>query len=91
VFMGIDVEPQSVIQVIVRGKVNILGGHSIGHSKQRNIYICPIPNDFHDSAMDVLARVRERQDALGRATRHVLKRVAKCTDDHSGISENVLY
>jgi hypothetical protein len=27
------------------GKVNILGGHSIGHSKKKVcMYMCPIPN-----------------------------------------------
>jgi hypothetical protein len=32
------------------GKVNILGGHSDGHSKQvLYMYLCPIPNDFRDS------------------------------------------
>jgi hypothetical protein len=40
--------------------------------------MCPIPNGFRDSAMNVIARIKERQDALSRATRHVLTRVAKC-------------
>jgi hypothetical protein len=36
------------IQGVPRGNVNILGGHSIGHSKQNIVYIytCPIPNGF---------------------------------------------
>jgi hypothetical protein len=38
--------------------------------------MCPIPNGFRDRAMDVIARIKERQDALRRATRHVLTRVA---------------
>jgi hypothetical protein len=34
-----------VIQSVPGGKVNILGGHSIGHSKQKlYMYMCPIPN-----------------------------------------------
>jgi hypothetical protein len=41
--------------------------------------------------MDVMARLRERQDVLRRATRHVLTRVAKCIDVDGGIFENVLY
>jgi hypothetical protein len=41
--------------------------------------------------MDVIARIKERQDALRRATRHVLTQDAKCIDVDSGISENVLY
>jgi hypothetical protein len=34
------------IQDVPRGKINILGGHSIGHSKQKRVYmyVCPIPN-----------------------------------------------
>jgi hypothetical protein len=38
------------IQSIHGGKVNILGGHSVGHSKQRSVYMymCPIPNTFRD-------------------------------------------
>jgi hypothetical protein len=32
------------IQDVLGGRVNILGGHSIGHSKQVYRYICPIPN-----------------------------------------------
>jgi hypothetical protein len=53
--------------------------------------MCPIPNSFQDRAMHVIARVKKRQDALRRATRHVLTRVAKCTDVDGGIFENVLY
>jgi hypothetical protein len=35
------------IQDISGRKVNILGGHSIGHYKQKVcMYLCPIPNDF---------------------------------------------
>jgi hypothetical protein len=30
--------------------------------------------------MDVIARIKERQDALRQAKRHVLTRVAKCID-----------
>jgi len=37
------------------------------------------------------ASIKERQDALRRATRHVLTRVAKCIDIDGGIFENVLY
>jgi hypothetical protein len=43
-----------------------------------------------DLTTDVIGRIRERQDALLRATRHVLTRDAKCTDDDSGIFENVI-
>jgi hypothetical protein len=40
--------------------------------------------------MDAIARIKERQDELRRATQHVLTRVAKCIDVDSGIFENVL-
>jgi hypothetical protein len=51
----------------------------------------PIPNGFRNKAMDVIARIKERQDALRRATRHVLTRVTKCIDVEGGTFENVLY
>jgi hypothetical protein len=40
--------------------------------------------------MDAIALIKERQDELRRATRHVLTRVAKCIDVDGGIYENVL-
>jgi hypothetical protein len=55
------------IQNIPGGKVNILGGHSIGHS---NTVYCTL---------------------YRRAPRHILTRVAKCTDVDGGIFENDLY
>jgi TATA-box binding protein (TBP) (component of TFIID and TFIIIB) len=43
-----------VIQSVLGGKVNILGGHSIGHSKQTvYMYMCPIPNGFRDRAISL--------------------------------------
>jgi hypothetical protein len=73
-------------------KVNILGGHSIGYSKQKlYMYMCPIPNDFQDRAIDIIARIKEPQDAVRRATRHDLTRVAKCIDVGGRNFENVLY
>jgi hypothetical protein len=39
----------------------------------------------------VIARIKERQDSLRRATRHVLTRVTKCIDVDGGIFEKVLY
>jgi hypothetical protein len=42
-----------------------------------------------DHIIDVSACIKERQDALRRATRRVLTRVAKCTDVDGGIFENV--
>jgi hypothetical protein len=43
-----------------------------------------------DRIMDAIARVKERQDELRRAERHVLTRVAKCIDVDGGIFENLL-
>jgi hypothetical protein len=41
-----------LIQSVPRGKVNILGGHSVCHSKQEIVYyMCPIPNGFRDRAI----------------------------------------
>jgi hypothetical protein len=51
------------------------------------VYMYPIAKGFRDRAMDVIARIKERQDALRRATRHVLTRVAKCIDVDCGISK----
>jgi hypothetical protein len=36
------------------GKVNILGGHSTGHSKQKGVYVhVIIPNSFRDTAISL--------------------------------------
>jgi hypothetical protein len=40
--------------------------------------------------LDVIACIKERQDALRRTTRHVLTRVAKCTDVDGGSFEHLL-
>jgi metal-responsive CopG/Arc/MetJ family transcriptional regulator len=48
-------------------------------------------DELLDHMMDVIAHIQERQDALRRATRHVLTRVAKCIDVDGGIFENVSY
>jgi hypothetical protein len=39
--------------------------------------------------MDVIAHIEERKVAFRRATRHVLRRVAKCIDVDGGIFKNV--
>ena len=40
--------------------------------------------------LDVIACIKERQDALRRTTRHVFTRVAKCIEVDGGIS-NIYY
>jgi hypothetical protein len=37
-------------------------------SKKVYVYMCPIPNGFRDRAMNVIARINKRQDALRQAT-----------------------
>jgi hypothetical protein len=55
------------------------------------VYMFPIPHCFRDRAMDVIARVKEPQDALRQATRCVLTPVAECIEVDGGIFGNVLY
>jgi hypothetical protein len=48
-------------------------------------------DELPDRIMDAIARIKELQDELSRATRHVLlTRVAKCIDIDGGIFENLL-
>jgi hypothetical protein len=47
-------------------------------------------NELLDRIMDAVARIKEREDELRRATRHVLTRVAKCVNVDDGIFENLL-
>ena len=44
-----------------------------------------------DIAMDVIARIKETEDAPRRATRHVFTRAANGTDVDDGIFENALH
>jgi hypothetical protein len=40
---------ETYIQSVPGGKVNILGGHRISHSKQKiHMYLCPVPSGFRD-------------------------------------------
>jgi hypothetical protein len=57
------------------------------------VYITKVDtrDELLDHIMDVIARIKERQNALRQATRHVLSRAAKCIDVGFGIFENVLY
>jgi len=42
------------------------------------------------NVLDVIACIKESQDALRRTTSHVFTRVAKCIDVHGGIFEHLL-
>jgi hypothetical protein len=48
-------------------------------------------DELLDLKMDVIASIKERQDALRRATCHVLTRAEKYIDVDRGIFENVLH
>jgi hypothetical protein len=54
-------------------------------SKNVYVYMCPILNGFRDRAISLYSTLYRQ------ATHHVLTRVAKHIDVHSGIFENVLY
>jgi hypothetical protein len=58
----------SVSQIIqdVPGEVNILGDHSIGHSKQKSVYVmCPIPNGFRDRVISLYSsKIVDKKDIL---------------------------
>jgi hypothetical protein len=45
----------NIIQNIPKRKVTILGGHNIGHSKQKKMYMntCSIPNGFRDTVISL--------------------------------------
>jgi hypothetical protein len=47
-------------------------------------------DEMLDRIMDAIARIKERQDELRRATRHALTRVAKCIDVDGAVFENLL-
>jgi hypothetical protein len=48
-------------------------------------------DELLDLPMDVIVSIKERPDALRRATYHVLTRLAKRIDVDGGIFENVLH
>jgi hypothetical protein len=80
VLLRIFIYPHTLLvflQIVPGGKVDILGGHSIDHSKQKRVYVT---DGFRDRA----------NSPYRRATLHGLTRVAKCTDVDDGIFENVL-
>jgi hypothetical protein len=48
-------------------------------------------DELLDLIMDVMAGIKERQDAARRTTRDVITRVAKSIDVDGGIVENILH
>jgi hypothetical protein len=55
-----------VIKGVTGGKVNILGGHSIGHSKQKMyMYMCPFPSGFRDRAISLYSsKIVDKKEIL---------------------------
>jgi hypothetical protein len=49
------------IQNVPGGKIKIVGGHGIGYSKKKKLYMsmCPIPNGFRNNIMDFIAHIKE--------------------------------
>jgi hypothetical protein len=71
-----------IIQNIAGKTVNILGGHNIDRSKQKKKKSVHVISRTVSGikVMDVIARIKERHDALRPATHHFLTRVTKCVD-----------
>jgi hypothetical protein len=65
-----------LIQSVPGGKVNILEGHSIGHSKKK-VYMnmCPIPNGFRYLARNIFLPSRSMSNHNSQLTLH--------TDSHA--------
>jgi hypothetical protein len=73
-----------IYRVSLEKKVNILGGHNIGTSKQKCICTCVL--FWTVSEIELFHCTLYR-----RAARHVLTRAAKCIDVDGGIFENISY
>jgi hypothetical protein len=73
----------SYIQGVPGGKVNIFGGHSIGHSKQENVYmyVWPIPNGFRATVISLFSsKTVDKKDIL----RTVANTGIYCSSDKVG-------
>jgi hypothetical protein len=71
------------VQSVPGGKVNILGGHSIGRlSKQKvYMYMCPIPNGFRDRAISLYnSKIVNKKEIL----RNVSNTGIYCSSDKVG-------
>jgi hypothetical protein len=71
-------DSHAVMQSVPGGKVDILGGHSIGHSKKTRVL-------FRTVSEIELLHCTLHCTLYRRATRHVLTPVAKCIDVDGGI------
>ena len=68
-------------QGVPGGKVNIQGGHSIGHYKQKvYMYMCPIQNGFRDRDISLYSSLiwRPMLSFPPAVLRHFLKHVNRC-------------
>jgi hypothetical protein len=81
-FLPWKFNPVPITQNVRGGKVNILGGHSIGHSKQKmNVYMCPIPNGFRIRAISLYSsKIVDKKEIL----RTVCNAGIYCSSDKVG-------
>jgi hypothetical protein len=70
------------IQSVPGRKLNILGGHSIGHSEQKvYMYMCPIPNGFRNRAISLYnSKIVDKKQIL----RNVSSTSFYCSSDKVG-------
>jgi hypothetical protein len=54
------------IQHVSGGKVNVLGGHNIGHSRKKvYMYMCPVPNGFRDRTISLYSsKISDKKETL---------------------------
>jgi hypothetical protein len=72
---------------VAGGKVILLGGHSIGHSKQ-NLHMCPSPNGFWDIAISLYSsNIDDKKEIL----RTISNTCTYCSSDQICTVYLVLY
>jgi hypothetical protein len=63
--MAKDKNYVSATQDVPEGKVTILRGHSIGHSKKKGVYICSILNGFRYRAISLyISKIVDKKELL---------------------------
>jgi hypothetical protein len=69
------------IRDILGGEVNILGCHSIGHPKQKKVYMYTCPNGFRDRAISLYSsKTLDKKEIL----RTVFNTDIYCSSDKVG-------
>jgi hypothetical protein len=88
-FLNVPIPTTEVTQSVPGGSANILGGHNIGHSKQKvSMYMFPIPDGFRGRAISLYNTLYTVQTSN---TLCPHTGCTKCIDVDVGIFENVLY